>query len=353
MSKKILVIEDNFEVRENIVEILSLDGYEVYAAENGKIGVEAAMVQLPDLILCDIMMPVLDGFGVLKILNKNAATHHIPFIFLTAKAEREDFRRGMGLGADDYITKPFDDTELLQAIEMRLSKSDRVRSISGSSDESLRRFFSEAKAQESLASLSENRETRRFESKQGVYLEGNTPKWLHYIVSGRVKCYKTNEHGKELITHIYGEGQFFGHLSLLREGPYDESAMAMEDSRIRLIPEEDFKLLLFNDKDFSAKFIKMIASETIDVEQQLLDLAYGSVRKKVANALLALASNQSQTNGDNSTIEVTRDDLSKLAGVAKETLIRTLSDFKSEGLISIDGNFIKLLNHSALEDMPL
>ena len=156
-----------------------------------------------------------------------------------------------------------------------------------------------------------------------------------------------------MITHIYGEGQFFGHLSLLRDGVYDESAMAMEDSRIRLIPEEDFKLLLFNDKDFSAKFIKMIASETVDVEQQLLDLAYGSVRKKVANALLALASNQSQTNGDNSTIEVTRDDLSKLAGVAKETLIRTLSDFKSEGLIAIDGNFIKLLNHAALEDMPL
>ena len=146
MSKKILVIEDNPEVRENIVEILSLDGYDVLAAENGKIGVEAALAQTPDLILCDIMMPVLDGFGVLKILNKNVATHHIPFVFLTAKAEKEDFRRGMGLGADDYITKPFDDTELLEAIEMRLAKSDRVRSISGSSDESLRRFFSEAKA---------------------------------------------------------------------------------------------------------------------------------------------------------------------------------------------------------------
>ena len=114
---KILVIEDNFEVRENLCEILELTGYEVYSAPNGKIGVQMAISKEPDLIICDVMMPELDGFGVLKILNRNTHTNDIPFIFLTAKAEKSDFRKGMGLGADDYITKPFDDTELLEAVE--------------------------------------------------------------------------------------------------------------------------------------------------------------------------------------------------------------------------------------------
>ena len=112
--KKIVVVEDNLEVRENLAEILSLSGYEVHEAENGKIGVKVIMETKPDLILCDVMMPELDGFGVLKVLNHNPELMHIPFMFLTAKAEKTDFRKGMGLGADDYITKPYDDVELLE-----------------------------------------------------------------------------------------------------------------------------------------------------------------------------------------------------------------------------------------------
>jgi len=97
--KKILVIEDNLEVRENVCEILELANYDVVPAHNGKVGVEKAVSELPDLIVCDVMMPELDGFGVLKILSKNRTTYDIPFIFLTAKAEKDDFRKGMGLGA--------------------------------------------------------------------------------------------------------------------------------------------------------------------------------------------------------------------------------------------------------------
>jgi DNA-binding response OmpR family regulator len=107
MAKKILVIEDNSEVRENLEEILELSGYEVVVAEDGKVGVDKAISEKPDLILCDVMMPRLDGFGVLNILSKRSQTADIPFIFLTAKTEKSDFRRGMNLGADDYITKPF------------------------------------------------------------------------------------------------------------------------------------------------------------------------------------------------------------------------------------------------------
>ena len=120
--KKILLIEDNTEIRENTGEILSLANYEVITAPNGKIGVTLAQEQNPDLIICDIMMPELDGYGVLHILSKKTETAQIPFIFLTAKTERSDVRKGMELGADDYLTKPFDDTELLNAVETRLHK---------------------------------------------------------------------------------------------------------------------------------------------------------------------------------------------------------------------------------------
>src|SRR5690606_33395566 len=115
--KKILIIEDNSEIRETTQEILELADYDVIVAGNGKEGVEMVKSHAPDLIICDVMMPVLDGFGVLRILSRNPDTSSIPFIFLTAKADKKDVRKGMNLGADDYITKPFDESELLEAIE--------------------------------------------------------------------------------------------------------------------------------------------------------------------------------------------------------------------------------------------
>src|SRR5215468_6185830 len=122
-QRTILIIDDHDDIRENIAEILSLGGYKTFTAENGKRGVEEAIKNKPDLIVCDIMMPELDGYGVLHLLRKNPETQFIPFIFLTAKTERSDLRKGMEMGADDYITKQFDDIELLNAIETRLKKN--------------------------------------------------------------------------------------------------------------------------------------------------------------------------------------------------------------------------------------
>src|SRR3989337_2620295 len=127
MNKKILLIEDNKEMRENTAEILELANYDVVTAQNGKEGVEFTKREKPDLIICDIMMPELDGYGVLHLLTKSDETAAIPFIFLTAKAERSDLRKGMEMGADDYVTKPFDDIELLNAVESRLRKSDLMK----------------------------------------------------------------------------------------------------------------------------------------------------------------------------------------------------------------------------------
>lgn len=123
--KKILVIEDEPEMRRNLLMILKLEKFQPVGAENGRIGLEAVKRERPDLILCDVMMPELDGHGVLEALRKDSATASIPFLFLTAKGERADFRAGMNLGADDYLTKPVARADLLQAINARLVRADQ------------------------------------------------------------------------------------------------------------------------------------------------------------------------------------------------------------------------------------
>ncbi|MFN8339916.1 MAG: response regulator [Saprospiraceae bacterium] len=347
MEAKILVIEDNNDVRENIEELLQLSGYHVVTAENGKTGTTKALEETPDLILCDIMMPELDGFGVLRILSNHPATMDIPFIFLTAKTEKEDFRRGMGLGADDYITKPYDDVQLLDTIEVRLKKSARIKNSFDKTGHGLQKFIDEAKAQKEFNKLSENREIRKYHKKDLVYEVGQYPKWLYFVVSGSVKSYQINDFGKEFTTNIYSKGDFFGFIPLLKGEQYHDNVAVIDDAELSMIPIEDFMFLLFNNREFSAKFIKMLANQSEEIERQLIEMAYSSVRKRVANALLKFSESKHATK-----ISVLRDDIASLAGTAKETTIRTLSDFKSEGLISIDDNKIELLKVEKLRNMP-
>jgi DNA-binding response OmpR family regulator len=143
--KSVLVIDDNNDIRENTAEILDLAGYKTFTAVNGKKGVELAIKEKPDLIVCDIMMPELDGYGVLHLLRKNADTQNIPFIFLTAKTERSDLRKGMEMGADDYITKPFEDIELLNAVEIRLKKAEVMQQNYTASPRDITRFLKDVK----------------------------------------------------------------------------------------------------------------------------------------------------------------------------------------------------------------
>jgi DNA-binding response OmpR family regulator len=125
--KKILVIEDEEPVRMNIVELLELEGFDVLEAENGRIGLRLAQTESPDLIISDANMPELDGYGVLSALRQNPKTVAIPFIFLTARAEKVDMRQGMRLGADDYLTKPFTLNELMHAVSSRLERHEAIQ----------------------------------------------------------------------------------------------------------------------------------------------------------------------------------------------------------------------------------
>jgi len=121
--KKILVIEDESEMRRNLTTILRLEKFHPLPAENGRVGLELAKKERPDLILCDVMMPELNGYGVIAALRADAETVTIPFIFLTAKGEKPDIRAGMNLGADDYLTKPVAKADLLAAIHSRLQRA--------------------------------------------------------------------------------------------------------------------------------------------------------------------------------------------------------------------------------------
>ncbi|MEO1052223.1 MAG: response regulator [Bacteroidota bacterium] len=350
--KKILLIEDNEDVRENTAEILELAGYDVLTAEHGKTGVELATQQIPDLIICDIMMPELDGYGVLHILSKKSDTSRIPFIFLTAKAEKSDFRKGMNLGADDYLTKPFEDTELLDAIEIRLKKSEFLQSDYAQNVEGLNDFYNDARVTKKLENLSKERRTKIFKKKNDVFLEGDLPNAVYFINKGKVKAYKTNEEGKELIINLYSEGEFFGYESLLEGVDYKESAMAMEETEVSIIPKDDFFTLIYENHDISRKFIEMLCNKVSDKEERLLNLAYSSVRQRTAEALLQLKDKYDPHN-ERKKLSVSRDDLAKMVGTATESVIRVLSEFKDENLIEINSGKISIIDAGKLEQVVI
>ena len=348
----ILLIEDNPEIRENTAEILELANYNVITAENGKDGVEKAIASTPDVIICDIMMPVLDGYGVLHMLNKNEDLKDVPFIFLTAKTERSDFRKGMEMGADDYITKPFSDSELINAIRARIEKIKIQQNAGGRGIEAWYQIISELGNKDEMHKALENHDVIDYKKKQVIYSEGQHPNKLYYIESGKIKVYKTSDGGKELIIGLLSAGDFFGHIPLIENVVYDEFAETLEESSIRVIPKKEFEHLLTHNQEVALKVIKLLANNISEKEQQLVALAYHSLRKRVADALLTLKKKYAVEGDTNPfSISISREDLANIAGTATESLIRTLSDFKAEKLIEIKEGKIVLLEEKKLANL--
>jgi CRP-like cAMP-binding protein len=346
--EKILLIEDNEALRENTAEILALANYEIITAENGKVGVEKAMSYPPDLIICDIMMPVLDGYGVYQIISKNPALKHIPFIFLSAKSERTDLRKGMEMGADDYITKPFSDVELINAIRTRLEKIKIQQSHGSKAIETWHQIIADLGQKDEMHDTLENHDVIEYKKKQTIYSEGQHPNKLYYIESGKVKVFKTSDGGKELIIGLLSSGDFFGHIPLIENTVYEEFAETLEESSIRVIPKKEFEHLITTNQEIALKVIKLLANNITEKEQQLVALAYHSLRKRVADALLTLKKKYGTSESENFSMSISREDLANIAGTATESLIRTLSDFKNEKLIEIKEGKITLLEEKKL-----
>lgn len=332
--KKVLVIEDNDDIREGTVEVLELAGYQTVAAKNGKLGVEAAINASPDIILCDIMMPELDGYGVLYLLSKNPKVANIPFIFMTAKAERADMRKGMEMGADDYLTKPFDDMELFNAIESRLKKKNQSVGFKAAPKD-LDTIFAE---------LKQKGKTRTFASKQVIYVENDEPSHLFFVKSGQVKTYKRFKDGRELSSNLYKDGDFFGYESLCCGVPYADNAATLANTELVLIAKADFMDALFNQQEMATAFIEILSGNIRFKEEQMLKLAYFSVRKRVAEALVQLAAKFAEADADTCTLRISRDDLAAFVGTASETVSRMLADFKEEKLIEKHGNAIHIVS---------
>lgn len=348
--KKVLLIEDDTVLRESTAELLELSDYQVFTAPNGRRGIQMAMEQNPDVIVCDIMMPEVDGYTVLETLSRNVATQAIPFIFLSAKTERKDVRKGMELGADDYITKPFEEAELIGAIESRVAKMAILRDLDVEAKKSKRYRRTDIRNLHELKNfIFDSGKEYEFKLGETIYREGDNSNIIYLVVSGVVKTHKLEEQGKELITGIHKPDDFFGFTSFTKNIPYPEYATAMEDTRCIGIAKNTMKEVLLENPDLVMELMQLMAESLSDARDQLLQMAYGSVRKKTANTILRFADKlQSNASGP---IHILRSDLAGVAGMATETLIRTLSSFKKEGLIDICDRDIQILDEERLRNI--
>ena len=300
----------------------------------------------PQIVVCDIMMPEVDGYGVLEALSSDPTTSHIPFIFLSAKTEHKEIRKGMDMGADDYLTKPFDEEELISAIESRIAKATILNGLS--------KDITPVIEDDSLRSLNE---LKNFFDDEGVvasfkkgaliYKEGGHSNMIYLILKGVVKTHKMDENGKELITALFKADDFLGFTSFMDNIAYQESATAIEDTTVVGVSKNELKDVLENSKNVSLQLMELLTDNLAEIKGQLLQMAYSSVRKKTAQTILQFAAILDKKPEEG--IRIARNDLASVAGIATESLIRTLSGFKKEGLIEIEGRNIRLLDVEGLE----
>jgi CRP-like cAMP-binding protein len=256
----------------------------------------------------------------------------------------------MDMGADDYISKPFTDIELLNAIESRIKKTDLLAAYNAPVNV-LNEMINEFEGKDALEKITLHQPQNQYSKKQAVYKEGNHPQKLFYVISGKIKVFIANEEGKSLTIGLYSAGDFLGYTALLEGGVYKESAEALDESVVAEIPLASFENLLHQNPDASKKIIQLLAKNIRQKERQLLDVAYNSLRKRVANALVILMNKYRQPDEEQFSINISREDLANIAGTATESLIRTLSDFKSEKLVSISGSKITVINEQDLKEM--
>lgn len=340
--KKILLIEDDQILRENTRELLELENFKVYTAGDGIEGIEMAKAIKPHLIICDILMPKMDGFEVLNKINQTEELRDTPFIFLSAMTESKDIRRGMNLGADDYITKPFDEKDLVLAIKSRLAKhalllrkkNDPSSVSEMNSLEELEQYFNKAG------------ESFEVEKNEKVYYERKHANFVFLLKSGLVKTHRMDEYGKELITGLYKKSDFFGYYHFLNHSSYPETATALETSYIYRLSSLKFQDILNSSQHLTLELAQLLSDNLSVLKNHLLEMAYSSVLKKTTNTILQFA--EIMQANDEEGIKISRTDLASVAGISTESFIRSLSSLKKEGLIDIEGRNIKILNFEKL-----
>jgi CheY-like chemotaxis protein len=349
LVKSILIIEDDNILRENTKELLELSNFRIICAENGKQGIEKAEEFLPDLILCDILMPVLDGYKVLEYLNNNPKTKNIPFLFISAMTDLKEIRMGMNLGADDYITKPFKEEELINAINKRILKFDSLKNSLVKNDNPTIQNLRISSLEEFKKLLRLKGEKFRFKRRHIVYYEDDKANYVYLLERGIVKTLKTDYEGKELITGLYKEGNLFGLTSFNSTSHYDETAIALNNVLGYRFSSQDFREIINNNPDLCHEMAAFFSTNLSHIKDLLLEMAYSSVLKKTSQTILGYA--QKIPENPQNIIEITRSELARIAGISTESFIRSLSKLRQKKIIEIEGRNIKILDFDRLRNV--
>ena len=340
---KVLIIDPDRDFCSRVFEVLKLAGYGVLKSHTGKDGVAAGLEHSPDIILCDNHLEDLDGYGILQLLKSNEKTRAIPFVFTSIKAGIIDLRRAMDLGADDYLVKPFSDSQLLRTIDARLQKKQFYKDHFGHSENNNNHNGHASNGFEFGVFL-EDRKVRTLKKGQSIFYEGDPCSVVWIILEGTVKTTKMAEDGRELITGIFHQDDFMGINSLFTNEGYCDTATAITDCKLITISRQHFEALIFQHPEVAQKTIRLLSAQLRQQEEQLMQIAYQSVRKRISEAILRLYKVQ-----ESAQIQITRVDLAALSATAPETVSRILTDFKNEGLIEKNGNELTILGVKKLE----
>ncbi|GAB4157542.1 MAG: hypothetical protein Tsb0033_09500 [Winogradskyella sp.] len=346
---KVLLIEDDMVLRENTAELLELSDFEVITAPNGILGLKSINTSNPDIIVCDIMMPELDGYEVLNEVTKNDKTKHIPFIFLSAKTEHKDIRKGMNLGADDYITKPFTEDELISAIKSRLAKVSILRDKEQSEVQNYIEKDELINLNDLKNFFDDFGDEFTYDKDEIIYREGDHSNLIFLITKGAVKCHKLDSTGKELATSLYKEDDLFGYTSFTHNLPHKETATSIKKTKLVGLSILQLSEILKNNNKLAIALIDHLTDDLSHIKDQLLEMAYSTVNKKTASTILQFAEKINRRPND--PIKISRNDLASVAGIATETFIRTLTNFKNQGLIKSEGRNIVVLDIDGLKQI--
>ena len=333
---KILIIDDDKAFRHITAEVLRVAGYEVELAPDGKTGVIMAQSTIPDLILCDIQMTDLDGYGVLKILSKELETAAIPFIFISSQKDSSSIRKSLFHGGDDYLIKPIQSSELIESVEKRLKRIQLWKS--NSIENSGNKFFKYKPIASFLSEFFADRKLKALKKKDKLYYENDFANHAYYVISGKIKTIKTDSYGKEYVTDLFLPGSLFGFLPIKDNGEHQDTAVAMEPSVLAIVPKHEFVDYLKREPSFSFALMQLMSENIAEKENRMLQLAYATVKERVAETLLFFHS-QPEVNAIEN---ISRDDLASIIGTTKESLVRALSEFKKDGSISASSKEIAI-----------
>lgn len=350
--RKILLIAADPSVRNMTTDILALAHYQVLLAQDGKNGVELAEAEHPDVIITEIAMPGLDGYGVMHLLQGYPWFYNTLFIVLCAACDKAELRRAMSMGADDVIIKPFDGTELLSCIEVRSKKREWLAKANGNGNGAALGHTPVQSEKELMMQLISDRNIDRYNKRQLIYKRGDRPTKLFYLINGKARSFNTHPDGKDLAIDLFGPGDFIGHADILKNVNYAESVETIDYAELAVIPRGDFEQLIFQHTVFAKRIIDLIVTRSKLMEQRLLWMAYHTLRQKVAAALLQLKEKYGNGQQDPFEINLNRSIFASIAGTATESSIRTLGEFRAEKLIELetDGT-IRVVNQKRLSQL--